>query len=100
MNLYRFVVVIHFSYIVYIVVSLENLEAQTFLKKLMKKFNYVLEFDILKNSSQKTLGVLRGYFSWFGCIKDTKMPCCLRLFLMEESFRKYLKKKSVKGRER
>ena len=34
----------------------------------MKKFNYMLEFDILRNSSQKYLDVLRGAF-WFGCPK-------------------------------
>ena len=28
----------------------------------MKKFNNMLEIDILRNSSQKTLGVLRGTF--------------------------------------
>ena len=28
----------------------------------MKKFNYMLEIDILRNSSQKSLGVLRGAF--------------------------------------
>ena len=27
-----------------------------------KKFNYMLEIDILRNSSQKNLGVLRGAF--------------------------------------
>ena len=35
----------------------------------MKKFNYMLEIDILRNSSQKFLGVLRGAFSVFGCPK-------------------------------
>ena len=28
----------------------------------MKKFNYMLEIDILRNSSQTFLGVLRGAF--------------------------------------
>ena len=28
----------------------------------MKKINYMLEIDILRNSSQKILGVLRGAF--------------------------------------
>ena len=28
----------------------------------MKEFNHMLEIDILKNSSQKTLGVLKGDF--------------------------------------
>ena len=28
----------------------------------MKKFNYMLEMDILRNSSQNNLGVLRGVF--------------------------------------
>ena len=34
-----------------------------------KKFNYILEFDILRNSSQSFLGVLRGAFLGFGCPK-------------------------------
>ena len=28
----------------------------------MKKFNYMLEIDVLRNSSQKNLGALRGAF--------------------------------------
>ena len=28
----------------------------------MKKFNYMLEIDILRNSSQNILGVLRGAY--------------------------------------
>ena len=28
----------------------------------MKKFKFILEIDILRNSSQKDLGVLRGAF--------------------------------------
>ena len=32
-------------------------------------FEYMLEIDILRNSSQKTLGVLRGAFQGFGCPK-------------------------------
>ena len=35
----------------------------------MKKINYTLEIDILRNSSQKIVGVLRGAFSGFGCPK-------------------------------
>ena len=37
----------------------------------VKKFNYLymLEIDILRNSSQKKLGVLRGAFEGFGCPK-------------------------------
>ena len=35
----------------------------------MKKLNYMLEIDILRNSSQKFLGVLRGIFQGFGCPK-------------------------------
>ena len=31
-----------------------------------KKFNYMLEIDILGNSSQNNLGVLRGAFYGFG----------------------------------
>ena len=32
-------------------------------------FNYMLEIDILRNSSQTFLGVLRGAFQGFGCPK-------------------------------
>ena len=33
----------------------------------MKKFNHMLEIDILRNSSQNVLGILRGAFKGFGC---------------------------------
>ena len=33
----------------------------------MKDFEYMLEIDILRNSSQKNLCVLRGVFQGFGC---------------------------------
>ena len=35
----------------------------------VKKSNYMLEIDILRNSSQKNLGVLRGAFLRVGCPK-------------------------------
>ena len=35
----------------------------------MKKFNYMLEIDILRNSSQIFLGVLRVAFLGLGCPK-------------------------------
>ena len=35
----------------------------------MKIFNYMLKIDILRNSSPKILGVLRGAFLGFGCPK-------------------------------
>ena len=35
----------------------------------LKKFNYMLEIDILRNSPQRFLGVLRGAFLRFGCTK-------------------------------
>ena len=35
----------------------------------VKIFNYMLEIDVLRNSSQKVLGVLRGAFLGFGCPK-------------------------------
>ena len=34
-----------------------------------KKSNYMLEIDILRNSSQKNLGVLRGAFKGLGCLE-------------------------------
>ena len=35
----------------------------------IKKFNYMFLIDILRYSSQKILGALRGAFSGFGCPK-------------------------------
>ena len=35
----------------------------------MKRFNYILEIDISRNSSQKLLGVQRGAFLGLGCPK-------------------------------
>ena len=35
----------------------------------MKKLNYMLEIDILRNSSQHFLGILRGAILGFGCPK-------------------------------
>ena len=35
----------------------------------MIKFNYMLQIDILRNSSPKKVGVLRGAFEGFGCPK-------------------------------
>ena len=35
----------------------------------MIKFNYMLEIDILRNSSPKKVGVLGGTFEGFGCPK-------------------------------
>ena len=42
----------------------------------MKKFNYMIEIHILRNSLQKFLGVLRAE----GLVvqKDTQTPCWLR----------------------
>ena len=37
--------------------------------KEMKKFNYKLEIEIFRNSTQNILGVLRGSFQGFGCPK-------------------------------
>ena len=37
----------------------------------VKKFNYKLENNILRNYSQKDLGVLRGDFRGFGCPNDS-----------------------------
>ena len=35
----------------------------------MRKFNYKLEIEIFRNSTQNILGVLRGSFQGFGCPK-------------------------------
>ena len=37
--------------------------------KEMKKFNYKLEIEIFRNSTQNYLGVLRGHFLWVGVSK-------------------------------
>ena len=37
--------------------------------KEMKKFNYKLEIEVFRNSTQINLGVLRGSFLRFGCPK-------------------------------
>ena len=45
----------------------------------LKKFNYMLEIDILRISSQ-IFGVSLGvFFMGLGVQKDTQMPCWLRL---------------------
>ena len=54
-----------------------------------KKFNYKLEIDIFRNSTQKYLGVLRGSFSGFGCPK--KHPDALLAKTMPEYLEHYLK---------
>ena len=38
---------------------------------MMEKINYMLDIDILRNSSQKNLDILRGEFLGFGCPNDT-----------------------------
>ena len=38
--------------------------------KEMKKFNYKLEIEVFRNSTQNILGVLRGSFQGFGCPKN------------------------------
>ena len=52
----------------------------------MKKFNYKLEIDIFRNSTQICLGVMRGSFKGFGCpkrhpdallAKTMMLICCL-----------------------
>ena len=49
----------------------------------MKRFNYLLEIDILRNSSQKVMGVLRCAFEALGVQKGTQMPCWLRPWLRQ-----------------
>ena len=41
----------------------------------------MFEIDILRNYSQKDLGVLRGNFGGFACPIDTQTPCWLRLII-------------------
>ena len=46
---------------------------------MMKKFNYMLEIDILRNSSLKKMWVSLGVlFKGLGVQKDTQTPCWLR----------------------
>ena len=42
----------------------------------MTKFNYMLEIDISRNSSQENLGSLKGVFLGFGCPNDTHLTPC------------------------
>ena len=39
------------------------------------KFNNMLEINILRNSFQRYLGVLKGGFCVFECPDDTPAPC-------------------------
>ena len=50
-----------------------------------KKFNYKLEIEIFRNSTQNILGVLRVLFKGLGVQKGTQTPCWLRPCL-ENSF--------------
>ena len=50
----------------------------------MKRFNYMLEIDILRNCSQKYLGVLRSAFYGFGCPK--RHPDALLAMTMSVSY--------------
>ena len=50
------------------------------------KINYMLEIDILRNSSQNHLGVLKGDFWGFGCSKSTQMSCWLRLYMPWDTY--------------
>ena len=43
----------------------------------MKKFNYMLEIDILRNSSQKNWVPWGMLFKGLGVQKDTQTPCWL-----------------------
>ena len=49
-----------------------------------EQFNYMLEIDILRNSSKNNLGVLRGAFQGFGCPK--RHPDALLANTMPKSF--------------
>ena len=44
----------------------------------MRRFNYMLEIDIFRNTSQKDMGVLGVVFKGLGVQKDTQTPCWLR----------------------
>ena len=41
----------------------------------LKMFNYMLEIDILRNSSQMFGGVLKGDFGGYGHPNDAQTPC-------------------------
>ena len=45
-----------------------------------KKCHFMFENDILRNYSQKSLGVIRGDFWGFGCPTDAQTPTWLRLW--------------------
>ena len=46
-------------------------------------FNYILEIDILRNHTQKYLGVLVGDFLGFRGPNDAQTPGSLRLWFLE-----------------
>ena len=48
--------------------------------EMKKKIYYMLKTDILMNSSQKNLSVLKGDFSECGCPNGAQTPCWLRLW--------------------
>ena len=47
----------------------------------VQRFSYMLEIDILRNSSLDFLCVLLGVFWGFGCPNDAQRPCWFRLCL-------------------
>ena len=50
--------------------------------KEMKKFNYKLEIEIFRNSTQNKLGVLRGSFKGLSVQKGIQTPCWLRRIIV------------------
>ena len=60
----------------------------------MKKFNIMLEIDILRNSSRKVLGGLRGAFKGFGCPKRHPDALPARVMVCGNS----LRSKSIIGK--
>ena len=54
----------------------------------MKKFNYMFEFDILRNSSQTFLGV--SAFEEFGCPKQNSDALLAKLKTMQCDIKKTL----------
>ena len=56
----------------------------------MKKFNYKLEIEIFRNSTQNNLGVLRCSFSGFGCPKRHP-DALLAKTMLDRYFRGFLK---------
>ena len=56
--------------------------------KEMKKFNYKLEIEIFRNTTQNVLGVLRGSFQGFGCPKKHPDALLAKTMASDDNFQR------------